>query len=507
MKKNSTVQQNIITRPPIVAVMGHVDHGKSTLLDYIRKTNITDGEVGGITQKLSAYEVVHADENGIDRKITFLDTPGHEAFSSMRTRGAQVADIAILVVSAEDSVKKQTLEAWNTITEAKIPCIVAINKIDKEGANIEKTKMDLAEKGIYIEGYGGDLPFTAISAKMGTGVDELLSTILLVADLSELTGDISEPASGIVIESNRDPKRGVSATLIIKNGTLHKGSFIVSGNAISGTRIIEDFNGKMIDGATFSSPIRITGFDSIPPIGSIWQSCLNKKDAETSVKENKEAELVLEESLDKDTFTPTNVKQIPVIIKADVYGMIEAIENELTNLNTEDIAFKIISKSVGAIGESDIKMASGDTEVIILGFNIKIDPKARDLNEQIGAKIELFDIIYNLTDRMKEEMEIRRPRVLTEEILGKVKILKAFSRMKDQQLVGGRVETGKIVEKNTVKIMRRDFEVGRGKIIGIQQGKISAKEILEGNECGIMIDAKVEIAPGDYIEVFTMTEK
>jgi len=502
--KKETKQSNIIERPPVVAVMGHVDHGKSTLLDYIRKTNIVDGEVGGITQKLSAYEVVHADENGVDKRITFLDTPGHEAFSSMRTRGAQVADVAILVVSAEDSVKTQTIEAWNTIVETKTPFVVAINKIDKEGSNVEKTKSDLAEKGIYLEGYGGDIPFVLVSAKEGTGVDELLSTILLVAELAELQGELGVPATGVIIESNRDPKRGVSATLVIKNGTIRKGMFVVSGSAISATRIIEDFNSKMIDVATFSSPIRITGFDSLPPIGNPWISCETKKEAESVAKEYTEKQ-------DEENIPGKNIreegKQIPIIIKADVYGMVEAIEKELLGLNTPEISFKVISKSVGAIGESDIKMAAGDNEIIILGFSVKLDPKAREANEQIGASIEMFDIIYKLTDRMKEELEIRRPRILTEEITGKVKILRAFSRMKDQQLVGGRVELGKIAEKNTVKIMRRDFEVGQGKIIGIQQGKTAVKEILEGNECGIMIDAKIEIAPGDYIETFTMIEK
>src|SRR5574343_1923601 len=244
-------------RPPVVVGRGHVDHGKSTLLDYIRKSNIVDSEAGGITQHISAYEVSHKDEKGVDQKITFLDTPGHEAFSKMRARGASAADIAILVVSAEDSVKAQTLEAYNTIIESKVPYIVAINKIDKPNANIEKTKMDLVEKGIYLEGMGGDIPFVPISAKVGTGVSELLDMILLVADMNDFTGNRNVGASGIIIEANRDPKRGITATCLIKNGTVANGMYVVAGNSIVATRIMENFLGKPVKEASFSSPIRL----------------------------------------------------------------------------------------------------------------------------------------------------------------------------------------------------------------------------------------------------------
>jgi translation initiation factor IF-2 len=249
-----------IKRPPVVVIMGHIDHGKSTLLDYIRKTNVVDKEAGGITQKLSAYEVTHKDEHGENRKITFLDTPGHEAFSKMRARGTKTADIAILVVSAEDSVKAQTIEAWETIVASGIPYIVAINKIDRPGANIEKTKLDLTEKGIYLEGYGGDVPFAEISAKVGTNVNTLLDLIILVADLQNFTGDQTIPGKGVVIESHLDAKRGTAATLIIKNGTVKKGDFIVVEHSIVGTRILEDFKGASIESATFSSRSLVSMF-------------------------------------------------------------------------------------------------------------------------------------------------------------------------------------------------------------------------------------------------------
>ncbi len=265
-------------RPPVVVVMGHVDHGKSTLLDYIRKSNIVLSEAGGITQHISAYEVATKDDSGENRLITFLDTPGHEAFSKMRTRGAAAADIAILVVSAEDSVKAQTLEAYNTIVESGIPYIVAINKIDRPNANVEKTKMDLVEKGIYLEGMGGDIPFVPISAKAGTGIDELLNMIILVADLNEFKGNPTINATGVVIEVKREPKRGISATCVIKNGTLKSGMFVATGKAIVTTRIVENFKGLPIKEATFSSPIKLTGFESMPEVGGIFYSFKTKKE-------------------------------------------------------------------------------------------------------------------------------------------------------------------------------------------------------------------------------------
>ena len=273
-------KENKIERPPVVAVMGHIDHGKSTLLDYIRKTNIVDREAGGITQHISAYEVIHKDEKGKDKKITFLDTPGHEAFSKMRERGAKIADIAILMVSAEDGVKPQTIEAYKTIVASNTPCIVAINKIDKPGADIERTKINLAENEIYLENFGGQTPFVLISAKVGTGVDELLSLILVLAEMENFTGDISLPASGFVLESNLDSKRGIQATLIIKNGSLKKGMVVAVEDSSCGTRIMENFLGKGVTDATFSSPVRLVGFDKVPKVGGEFMSFENKKEME-----------------------------------------------------------------------------------------------------------------------------------------------------------------------------------------------------------------------------------
>lgn len=501
MDKTKTKQK---VRPPVVVVMGHVDHGKSTLLDYIRKSNVVNSEAGGITQHISAYEVATKDENGDSRFITFLDTPGHEAFSKMRTRGAQAADIAILVVSAEDSVKAQTLEAYNTIIESGIPYIVAINKIDRPSANIEKTKMDLVEKGIYLEGLGGDIPFVLISAKEGTGIDELLSMIILVSDLQEFKGDPSINATGVIIEAKRDPQRGVGATCIIKDGTLKAGMFVACGEAIVNTRILESFLGKPIKEATFSSPIHLVGFESMPEVGSIFYSFSTKKEAENYIKAAKNKNL---DSKIENRHITSSAKIIPIIIKTDVMGTIEAIEKEISKLNTEDIEFKIISKGVGAINESDLKMGNVNKESIIVGFNTKIDSGSRDLNESLKVEIQTFDIIYKLIDWLKELIENRRPRQEVVEVIGSLKVLKTFGSTKGKYIVGGKVMTGRIALGSKIRTIRRDFEIGIGKIVELQMNKIKTKEVLEGFDCGLQIETKIEIAGGDVIEAFEVKIK
>lgn len=497
-------EENKKIRPPVVVIMGHVDHGKSTLLDYIRKSNVVDCEAGGITQCISAYEVSTKDEKGENRLITFLDTPGHEAFSKMRARGAQAADIAVLIVSAEDSVKAQTMEAYNTIIESGIPYIVAINKIDRPNANIEKTKMDLVEKGIYLEGFGGDIPFVCISAKEGTGIDELLSMIILVSDLQDFKGNTNKNASGVIIEAKRDPKRGVSASCIIKDGVLKTGMFVVSGEAIVNTRILENFLGKPIKEATFSSPIRLVGFDNMPEVGNTFESFNTKKEAENYVNEIKESKLNTQKNNDNNISTG---KIIPIIIKTDVSGAIEAIEKEIEKLNTEEISFKIINKGVGSINESDLKMANSDKEVVIVGFNIKLDNGARDLNETLKIKLETFDIIYKLIDWLKELVEERRPRQEVVEIIGSLKVLKTFGSTKGKHIVGGKVITGKIALGSKLRIMRRDFEIGTGKISELQINKIKAKEVFDGSDCGLQVETKMDIAPGDVLEAFEVTIK
>jgi translation initiation factor IF-2 len=500
-EKTNTIEK---VRPPVVVVMGHVDHGKSTLLDYIRKSNIVGGEAGGITQHISAYEVIIKDDKGENRSITFLDTPGHEAFSKMRARGAEAADIAILVVSAEDSVKAQTLEAYNTIIESKIPYIVAINKIDRPNANIEKTKMDLVEKGIYLEGQGGDIPFVLISAREGTGIKELLDMIILVSDLEGFTGNRELNASGVIIEAKRDSQRGISATCVIKNGTIKSGMFVACGTAIVTTRILENFLGKPIKEATFSSPIRLSGFESMPEVGNSFESFNTKKEAENYIKIIRDENLNKKNTEKQETSTG---KIIPIIIKTDVSGSIEAIEKEIDKLGSKEISFKIISKGVGAINESDLKMGSVNKESIIVGFNTKIDNDARNLNETLKVKIETFDIIYKLIDWLKELIETRRPRLETLEVIGSMKVLKIFGGTKGKHVVGGKVTTGRISLGSNIRIIRRDFEIGKGKIVEVQMNKLKTKEVLEGNDCGIQVETKIDIAPGDVLEAFEITIK
>lgn len=495
--------ENKIERPPVVAVMGHIDHGKSTLLDYIRKTNITDREAGGITQHIAAYEVVHKDEHGKEKKITFLDTPGHEAFSKMRARGAAIADIAILVVSAEDGVKPQTIEAYKAILESGTPCIVAINKMDKPGADLERTKINLAEHEIYLENYGGKIPFVPISAKVGTGIDELLSLILVLAELENFESNPKDLASGFVLESNLDPKRGIQATLIIKEGSLKKGMFVVVDGVSCSTRIMENFLGKSIDHATFSAPVRLVGFDKNPQIGSIFQTYENKRDAEEATQKSKDGT----KQIFKAKSEENGKKIIPIILKADVAGSIEAIEKEIEKITGENVEFRIISSGVGPISEGDIKMANSDSTPILLGFNTKTDKNALDVAEKLNITVASFNIIYKMTDFLKEEMETRRPRVETVEIIGKAKIIKAFSRTKERQILGGKVSEGKIILDQTVKILRRDFEVGRGRIINLEKGKTKTSNVEEGTEFGMMIESKIEIAAGDVIECFNIVQK
>ena len=512
--EKENVKQNSTERPPVVVVMGHIDHGKSTLLDYIRKTNVVDAEAGGITQHISAYEVVHKDEEGKDRKITFLDTPGHEAFSKMRERGAHVADIAILVVSAEDGVKPQTIEAWKTIEASKTPCIVAINKIDKPGANVEKTKTELAENEIYLENYGGKIPFAEISAKTGTGIDSLLSLILILAELENFTGNINEAASGLVIEASLDSKRGVQATILIKNGTLKRGDTVVVEDALCSTRIIENFLGKVIDEAAFSSPIRLVGFSKMPKVGAEFKSFEKKKDAEEYAKNFSSQKLYGNVDMKKkvsDNKEENLKKIIPIILKANVSGSLEAIEKEISKIKNkgelQNAEFKIIQKGVGPISETDIKGVTTSEDAIVIGFNIKADKSAIELAMKRGITLNFFEVIYKMTEWLTEEMEKRRPRIETIETTGRAKILKAFSRTKERQILGGKVAEGSITLHGVIKIMRREFEIGRGTIVNLEKNKTKVSSVEEGSEFGMMIESKIEIAQGDVIESFATMQK
>ena len=498
---------NTTIRGPIVAIMGHIDHGKSTLLSYIRQNNKPLNEAGGITQHISAYEVVHKSKEGKNYKLTFIDTPGHEAFSGIRKRGASVADIAVLVVSAEDNVKQQTLEALSSILESKTPYVVAINKIDKPGIDINRTKQNLVENQIYVEGYGGDIPVVPLSAKTGQGVSELLDMILLMAELENLTGNSEIPGEGFILESNRDIKKGISATCIIKNGTIKKGMYIASGTSLSPIRIMENYLGEAIDFATFPSPIKIIGWDNLPEIGASFQTYLTREEARLHVEREKLAKIGITSEKNKESEIESELNNIPLIVKADTGSSLEALLSEIKKLKTDRVSPQVISSGIGTISENDVRNADGTNKAIIIGFNTKVDSPAKNLAERNEVEIQIFDIIYKMTEWLKETLSTRTPKMKMHESLGTAKVLKTFSKVKDKQILGGRVEKGLIALGAQVKIIRREIEIGEGKIKELQQQKTSTKEVSEGKEFGALIEAKIEIAVGDHIESFIITEK
>lgn len=500
----SNNKKNLKKRAPIVAVVGHVDHGKSSLLDYIRSTKVVDGEAGGITQHISAYEVDWKDASGKESKITFLDTPGHAAFSSMRERGANIADIAILVVSAEDGAKAQTAEAWKTVEAAGIPCIVAINKIDLPTANIDLAKNSLSEIGVYVETWGGTIPFVPLSAKTGKGVDELLDLIILQSEIIDLEYDENEEASGIVLESFVDNKRGKSATLIIKTGAIQKGSIIQSGIALSPTRIMENFAGKSITSAVSGQAVKVTGFDEVPNAGNLFHSFTNKKNAEKARDDEK---LIAhdfknaDESMSDFQFVEEGILVLPVILKTDVLGTLEAVESEIKKISIPNVMIKIIGRGVGPIIEKDIQLAKSDKNSVVVAFHTTIDKKAREVAEIGGVSIYEFDIIYKLSEWLMEFTKTVKPKVEVEEVLGSLKVIRVFNRSKDSQVVGGKVYTGVMKNKHTIQIERKGVFIGKGRIVELQQAKQNVNEVLEGSECGLMIDSKYDIAEGDMLNV------
>jgi translation initiation factor IF-2 len=415
----------------------------------------------------------------------------------MRTRGANVTDIIIIVVAADDGVKAQTLEAWKTIDSHKLPYVVAINKIDKPGADIQKTKNSLVENGIYIEGYGGDVPCVEISAKQGTGIDSLLETLILLVDMHNLTANLDTDATGYVLESFVDPKRGVSATLILKDGTLATSGAIVAGTSLSPIRIIEDFAGRPIKSPHAGQPIKVTGFDEIPASGAIFVSSSDKKMMEQLQSETRQN--TVKAVLDPRLYRNAKVV-IPVVIKADSLGTLDAVKLELKKKETDEVKIKIIAEGVGNISEGDIMLASSDEKTVILGFTVKMEAKARDQADRFKVTPQLFDIIYKLSEWFDTLLESRLPFEEKEVVLGTLKILRTFSSQKDKHVIGGRVETGKIQNGSVVKIIRRGVELGRGRIIELQSQKLKTDVVNEGNECGLMVESKFEMIQNDTLE-------
>ncbi len=515
---SSTISKNtssIQKRPPIVVVMGHIDHGKSTLLDYIRKTDVVGGEAGGITQHVGAYQAEHTSSDGKKHPITFLDTPGHEAFCSIRERGAQAADIAILVVSAEDGVKPQTLDACNAIKAEKIPYVVAINKIDKPNANIDQAKGSLGENEIYVEGWGGDIPCVAVSAIKGTGVSELLDMIILVAELADLKTDPKKLAEGIVVESELNTREGVSATLLIKDGTLSAGSFVVAGSSFAPVRYIENFLGKKIESAGASLPVQIVGWNKVPTCGIDFITVKTKKEAEKLAEEFEAKERTKRLKAKTPTVTKKaddqelSIVTIPIIIKADAIGSLDGVKHELLKVTHDRVKLKIVSEGIGDINENDVKTAVGDPNIIIVGFNVTPDTKTASMIERssVPLNIKTFKIIYEMTQYVQSVLTSKIPKEYIEEVSGCAKILALFSKEKDRQVIGGKVETGVINTGNDVRIMRRGTEIGRGKVRELQSKKLRVNEVAQGFEFGTMIEAKMEIAIGDRVEAVHTIEK
>lgn len=483
-------------RPPVIAVMGHIDHGKSSLLDYIRKENIVAGEAGGITQHVAAYIAEH---NG--RFVTFLDTPGHEAFKALRTRGAAAADIAILVVAADEGVMPQTLDALTAIKDAGIPFIIAITKIDKNNADIEHTKNSLLEHQIFIEGLGGDIAYAQISSKTGEGIPELLDLVLLSADLTEITADTEADATGFVLESTQDPKRGASATLIIKDGTLSLKCFVVAGDAYAPVRFIEDFRGKRVQQAGPSEPVRISGFNKLPTAGTLFSITKNKKDAEALANKNAKSFSALPE---RDAAIE-GVAELPIIVKTDVAGSVDAIVHELNKITHERASIRIVSSGVGSVSETDVKTAHASNGVII-AFNVGTDTIARDLAERENISILSFSIIYELSAKVKELLEACVPTVAIEKELGRALVLKTFSSGAKKQVLGARHISGAFTVRDRVKIIRKDVEISRGSIKNLQQARADVKEIHTEGDFGIEIEARENTIYGDELVAFAVTE-
>ncbi len=479
------------TRPPIIVVMGHVDHGKTTLLDYIRKTRVAEKETGGITQHVGAY-VIEAN----DKKMTFIDTPGHEAFKEMRSRGAKVADIGVLVVAADEGVKPQTKEAIEILKAADIPFVVAINKIDRAGKDVDRVKKELSELEVQVESWGGKIPSVELSAKTGEKVDELIETLLLVAEVEHFTEDPSAPAEAVVIESHRDAKRGATATLLMLNGKLERGNCIAVDGAVSAVKILEDFQGKAILSAGASEPVRIAGFYELPDVGSTVKVFEAKADAEKCASEMAKTEHVFRQEV-KEGKTYINV-----ILKTDVSGSKEAIEGTLQNMQLEDIGIRLIRSEVGDINDSDIQLALSSSNVVVIGFKVKFPPHLSEQAKNNNVTVIAADIIYDLFDQLKAAVAHLIPAEIREVPSGKLKVLKFFKQEKSKQIVGGRVTEGLTQQAALFRLVRKGVVQGKGKVAGLQVRSQTVSEVAEGNECGLLVEADLMIAEGDVLEFY-----
>jgi len=496
--------EDMIIRPPIVTIMGHVDHGKTTLLDAIRQSNLVGKESGGITQHIGAYRVIHD-----NRPITFIDTPGHEAFTRLRARGAKLTDIVVLVVAADDGVMPQTREAISHAKDANVPIIVAINKIDRKEADTDKVKQQLSKEGITVENWGGDVISVEVSAKEKTNLDELLEMILLLSDVIEIKSNPKIKAQGVVLEARLDAKKGAVATVIIQYGTLSQGEAFLSGVCYGKARALFDEKGKALKKAESSMPVEILGFSAVPRSGDYFQVMSNldmaKRIAEYRLSQIKKEEPLRPEHVTLDELFKKieegEAKELPLIIKADVHGSIEVLVDLLPNLGSEKVKIKIVHSATGNISESDVLLASASNAVII-GYNIKPNQKILDLAKKENVEIRTYNVIYELTDDIKKAISGLLEPTIKETYLGKVEIRRIFRVSRVGVIAGCYVTDGKITRNSEIKVIRNEEVIHKGRLASLKHLKDNVNEAIKGYECGIRLEKFKDIQEGDLIEAY-----
>ena len=506
--ESQDLEEELVARPPVIVVMGHVDHGKTSLLDAIRSTNVIEGEAGGITQAIGAYKV---EIN--NREITFLDTPGHEAFTSMRARGAQVTDIAILVVAANDGVMPQTVEAINHAKAAEIPIIVAVNKIDLEGANVEKVKQELTEYGLVPEEWGGDTIYVPISAKKKQNIDTLLEMVLLVADMQDLKVNPNKQAKGTIIEARLDKSRGPIATMLVQRGTLDVGDTIVVGSVIGRIRAMKNDKGQNVKKAGPSTPVEITGLTEVPEAGETFYEVKDEKTAKHLIERRKrqarDKAMSASSAVTLDALFSQiekgNLKQLNLIVKADVQGSVEAVKQALEKLSNDEVKVKVIHSNVGAVTETDVTLAKV-SKAIIIGFNVRPEAMAKSAAEKEGVEIKTYSIIYNAIEDVEAAMKGMLDPVFQEVIIGNAEVRQTFKVSNVGTIAGCYVLDGKIARNSTVRVIRENIVIHEGKLVSLKRFKDDAKEVAKGYECGIQIENYNDIKEGDIIEAHIMEE-
>lgn len=502
-------EADLVTRPPIITVMGHVDHGKTSLLDYIRQTNVIAGEAGGITQHIGAYNVVLHD----GRKITFLDTPGHEAFTAMRARGAQLTDLAIIIIAADDAVMPQTVEAINHAQAAGVPMVFAINKIDKPGAQPEKIRQQLAQMNILVEDWGGKYQCQEISAKKGLNVDKLLEKVLLETDLMDLKANPKRLGVGTVIESSLDKGRGYLATILVQDGTVHTGDMVLSGCYYGRVKAMFNERGQKVETAGPSTPVSILGLNGAPSAGDKFNIMNDEKEAKAIA--NKREQLIRIQGIKTQKHMTLeeigrriaigNFKELNIIVKGDVDGSVEALSDSLIKLSTEEVRVNVIHKSVGAISESDVMLATA-SDAIIIGFQVRPSADARNLAEKEGIEIRLYSIIYDAINEVTDGIEGMLEPEKKEEVTATAEVKQTFHISKVGTIAGCLIKDGKMQAKSKVRLIRDGIVVYTGELSSLKRGKDDAKEVIAGMECGIGIDKYNDVKPGDVIEAFQIVE-